>query len=76
MIEISLVSCHLVHQEPSLFSYFDSVDICKVQTGRDLYEVRTQGVFPDSAKLPPTTFFLEVNTPTEIDLSIFQQGSR
>lgn len=56
--------------------YFDSVDICKVQMGRYLYEVRTQGVFPDSAKIPPTTFFLEVNTPTEIDLSIFQQGSR
>nr|XP_039265088.1 calpain-15-like isoform X1 [Styela clava] len=58
-----------------MLRYFDSVDICKIRD-TNWAETRISGEFPDSASQPPASYFLEVYQSTEIDLSIFQQGSR
>ena len=56
------------------FSYFDSVDICKIHD--DWVEARVTGVFPPFAGAPATVTKLTVFAPTEIDLCLFQLGTR
>ena len=56
------------------FSYFDSVDVCKIRP--DDHESRMRGVFPSNAKDSMKIMKLTVFSTTEVELGLFQEGLR
>ncbi|KAF0313377.1 Calpain-D [Amphibalanus amphitrite] len=58
-----------------LLTYFDCIDICKVR--RDWHEVRLTGLLPPlSSPRHLGAYLLTVTEPTELELTLFQQGQR
>ncbi|XP_041358564.1 calpain-15-like [Gigantopelta aegis] len=57
-----------------LIKHFDSVDVCKVQP--DWRESRFQGDFPSNALQPMKIIKLTVFETTELELGLFQEGTR
>lgn len=57
-----------------MLKYFDRIDVCKI---RDNWrELRLQGEFPCNAKDPVVVSEITVFTPTEMELCLFQEGTR
>ncbi|RUS85469.1 hypothetical protein EGW08_006745 [Elysia chlorotica] len=57
-----------------LVRYFDSIDICKIRP--DWHESRVTGLFPCHGLQPAQAVKLKVLETTDVDLCLFQQGSR
>ncbi|CAG5134330.1 unnamed protein product [Candidula unifasciata] len=57
-----------------LMRYFDCVDVCKVRP--DWQETRIKGAFPRNGADQPKVISLTVFTTTQIELGLFQEGSR
>ncbi|XP_028035624.1 calpain-D isoform X2 [Bombyx mandarina] len=58
-----------------VLKYFDCIDICKVRSG--WHEVRLAGILPPmSSTRHLTCLLLTADQPTELDLTLFQEGQR
>lgn len=54
--------------------YFDSIDICKYR--RDWMETRLKATLPTNGRTKVTVAKLTVFVPTEVEIGLFQRGSR